>query len=41
MDGFLGENIPVVKLRDIIERLKEVYCGNTGYEVMQQSIIVL
>lgn len=36
MDGFLGENIPVVKLRDIITRLKEVYCGNTGYEVILQ-----
>ncbi|GMH36333.1 hypothetical protein BSKO_04201 [Bryopsis sp. KO-2023] len=34
MDGFLGENRPVVKLGEIINRLKEVYCGTTGYEYM-------
>ncbi|CAD7704337.1 unnamed protein product [Ostreobium quekettii] len=34
LDGFLGENKPIVKLGDIVKRLKEVYCGNVGYEYM-------
>lgn len=38
MDGFLGENVPVVKLKEILSRLKEVYCGTTGYEVKTVSL---
>lgn len=34
LDGFLGENKPIVKLGDVVKRLREVYCGNVGYEYM-------
>ena len=34
LEGFLGVSSPVVKLKDIISRLGEVYCGNIGYEYM-------
>jgi 2-oxoglutarate dehydrogenase E1 component len=34
MSGFLAANRPKMKLRDIIQRLKETYCGTIGYEYM-------
>ena len=34
MQGFLGVSAPVVSLRSILSRLREVYCGDIGYEYM-------
>jgi len=34
MKGFLSEDRPVRKLRDIVKRLEEAYCGSIGYEYM-------
>jgi len=34
MKGFLSEDRPVRKLRDILQRLEESYCGSIGYEYM-------
>ena len=34
MKGFLSEERPVRKLRDILKRLEESYCGSIGYEYM-------
>jgi 2-oxoglutarate dehydrogenase E1 component len=33
MSGFLSEGRPIRTLRDILQRLKETYCGSIGYEV--------
>jgi hypothetical protein len=33
MAGFLSENRPIRTLREILTRLRETYCGNTGFEV--------
>lgn len=34
MNGFLSEGRPIRTLREILQRLKETYCGNIGYEYM-------
>eukprot|EP00976_Prorocentrum_cordatum_P102725 1193182-Prorocentrum_minimum.AAC.2 len=34
MKGFLSEDRPVRKLKDILQRLEESYCGSIGYEFM-------
>lgn len=34
MEGFLGVSSPVISLRGIVQRLREVYCGDIGYEYM-------
>ncbi|KAL9250291.1 2-oxoglutarate dehydrogenase, mitochondrial-like protein, partial [Drosera capensis] len=34
MSGFLSENRPVQKLRSILARLEQAYCGSIGYEYM-------
>jgi 2-oxoglutarate dehydrogenase E1 component len=33
MAGFLSENRPIRTLREILNRLRETYCGNIGFEV--------
>jgi hypothetical protein len=33
MAGFLSENRPIRTLREVMDRLKETYCGNIGFEV--------
>jgi hypothetical protein len=33
MAGFLSENRPIGTLREILNRLRETYCGNIGFEV--------
>ena len=33
MTGFLSEERPIRKLREVLGRLKEAYCGTVGYEV--------
>jgi 2-oxoglutarate dehydrogenase E1 component len=35
MKGFLNEERPVQTLRQVLDRLKETYCGTIGYEVRQ------
>jgi hypothetical protein len=37
MSGFLSENRPIRTLREILNRLRETYCGNIGYEVSWAS----
>eukprot|EP00877_Chromochloris_zofingiensis_P000629 jgi/Chrzof1/10567/Cz05g03220.t1_OGD[v5.2] len=34
MAGFLSENRPIRTLREILQRLRETYCGPIGYEYM-------
>ena len=34
MSGFLSEDRPVQTLRQILNRLKQTYCGSIGYEYM-------
>jgi len=34
MKGFLHEDRPVQTLRGVLQRLRETYCGNIGYEYM-------
>jgi len=34
LEGFLGVSAPVVSLRDMLNRLRTVYCGDIGYEYM-------
>ena len=38
MSGFLSEGRPIRTLREILQRLKETYCGSIGYEVQAASI---
>jgi hypothetical protein len=33
-EGFLSEDRPVRTLRELLSRLRETYCGSTGYEYM-------
>ena len=37
MKGFLSEDNPVQTLRQILNRLRDAYCGNIGYEYMHIS----
>ena len=37
MKGFLSEDNPVQTLRQILNRLRDTYCGNIGYEYMHIS----
>lgn len=32
MKGFLSEERPIRTLREVMQRLKESYCGSIGYE---------
>jgi hypothetical protein len=32
MKGFLSEERPIRTLREVIDRLNDVYCSTTGYE---------
>jgi hypothetical protein len=41
MAGFLSENRPIRTLREILNRLRETYCGNIGYEVRWQCCVSL
>lgn len=34
MKGFLSEERPIRTLREVLQRLKESYCGSIGYEVL-------
>jgi 2-oxoglutarate dehydrogenase complex dehydrogenase (E1) component-like enzyme len=34
MKGFLSEERPIRTLREVLQRLRESYCGNIGYEVL-------
>ena len=33
MKGFLSEERPIRTLREVLQRLRESYCGKIGYEV--------
>ena len=33
MKGFLSEERPIRTLREVLQRLRESYCGTIGYEV--------
>lgn len=33
MKGFLSEERPIRTLREVLQRLREAYCGTIGYEV--------
>jgi 2-oxoglutarate dehydrogenase E1 component len=33
MEGFMAEGRQVRTLREILQRLRETYCGSIGYEV--------
>ena len=33
MKGFLSEERPIRTLREVLQRLRESYCGQIGYEV--------
>ena len=33
MKGFLSEDRPIRTLREVLQRLRESYCGTIGYEV--------
>ena len=33
MKGFLSEERPIRTLREVMQRLRESYCGSIGYEV--------
>ena len=37
MKGFLSEERPIRTLREVLQRLRESYCGKIGYEVCHQS----
>ena len=37
MKGFLSEERPIRTLREVMQRLKESYCGSIGYEVIHSS----
>lgn len=34
MKGFLSEERPIRTLREVLQRLREAYCGTIGYEVL-------
>lgn len=34
MSGFLSEERPIRTLREVLQRLRESYCGSIGYEFM-------
>eukprot|EP00210_Caulerpa_lentillifera_P004773 g4557.t1 len=34
LGGFLAADRPVISLKDIVSRLREIYCGDIGYEYM-------
>ena len=34
MAGFLSEERPIRTLREVLQRLRESYCGSIGYEFM-------
>ena len=36
MKGFLSEERPIRTLREVLNRLRESYCGKIGYEVRTQ-----
>ena len=36
MKGFLSEERPIRTLREVLQRLRESYCGKIGYEVRTQ-----
>ena len=36
MKGFLSEDRPIRTLREVLQRLRESYCGSIGYEVHPQ-----
>ena len=38
MKGFLSEERPIRTLREVMQRLKESYCGSIGYEVLFKII---
>lgn len=38
MKGFLNEDRPVQTLRQVLDRLKETYCGPIGYEVRPREV---
>jgi len=39
MKGFLNEERPVQTLRQVLDRLKETYCGPIGYEVRPRRTV--
>lgn len=39
MKGFLSEERPIRTLREVLQRLRESYCGSIGYEVWPVSVI--
>lgn len=36
MKGFLSEERPIRTLREVLQRLRESYCGKIGYEVCRR-----
>ncbi len=39
MRGFLSEERPIRTLREVLQRLREAYCGNIGYEVLLSRLV--
>ena len=41
MKGFLSEERPIRTLREVLQRLNDVYCSTIGYEVRCAGRIIL
>ena len=41
MKGFLSEERPIRTLREVLQRLRESYCGKIGYEVRRRTALLL